>query len=126
MAIRQNIGTGTQVVFAGDTIRLAFAVTTDGTTPKNLTGAAVSWAFSPLNAATGSAGGAAIVTKTVGSGITLTDATGGLLLVKLEPADTASVAGGDYYHELQITDAASDKLTAAFGVLRLSGDLITS
>ena len=45
---------------------------------------------------------AILLTKTVGAGIAITDATTGTMVIVLEAADTQDIEPGDYYHELRI------------------------
>lgn len=54
--------------------------------------------------------GAVLVTKTLGSGITITDADEDFLTVPLIPADTTGLEG-DYIHESEVIDASGDTLT---------------
>lgn len=62
-----------------------------------------------------------LVTKTVGSGIALTDGVGGLeVLVTIDPGDTASLSGGDYFHRLDYVATGGDLFEAARGVGRLT------
>ena len=63
----------------------------------------------------------ALVTKTVGSGIALADGASGLeVLVTLDPADTTSLAGGDYFHRLDYVHTSGDQFEAARGTGRLT------
>ena len=61
-------------------------------------------------------GKSAVVTKTVGSGIVITDATNGLLEITLEPADTETLSG-TFHHELEVTDLGGRKTTVLFGTV---------
>ncbi|MGI9493814.1 MAG: hypothetical protein ACR2QF_15565 [Geminicoccaceae bacterium] len=63
----------------------------------------------------------ALVTKTVGSGITLTDNAGSLdVLVSLDPDDTSTLPGGDYFHRLDYVHTNGDQFEAARGTGRLT------
>ena len=59
---------------------------------------------------------AATLSKSIGSGITVTDAVNGIFQVELTPADTLAKKGS-YYHEAQVTDGSSDIATVFFGIL---------
>lgn len=87
---------------AGDDIEIEFD------TDANLTGAAISWRLT---------GRGATITKTIGSGVTITDDTNGICTVTLAPADTAQLAG-TYYHELQAT-VGGGVVTLATGVANI-------
>lgn len=80
-----------------------------------------SWAVTfsvKLRSATGTLG-SALVTKTVGSGVTLTDTTNGIITVTLADTDTSSLtltealsAGERYVWDLKRTDAGSEVVLA--------------
>lgn len=106
--------------FSGDTQTLKITVN-DGATPpvaKDLTGATITWGLAKRQ------GKAPFLTKTIGSGITVTDAVNGELEVAIDPADTADVKGGSYYHELEITDSIGNIATAAYGDVTIEADSI--
>tara|TARA_Y100000310_G_C20100381_1_gene542440 strand:- start:63 stop:410 length:348 start_codon:yes stop_codon:yes gene_type:complete len=63
------------------------------------------------------------VTKTVGSGITLTDPTSGVLQIVLVPADT-SMLMGQHYHELELVDTGSLETTVLVGYIEIWAALI--
>ena len=61
------------------------------------------------------------MTKTVGSGITLTDNAPNVdVVVTLAPADTSALAGGDYFHRLDYVHTNGDQFEAARGTGRLT------
>lgn len=63
-----------------------------------ITGAtAIRWTLTP------NAGAAAVVTKTLGAGVTITDGPNGMFEVSLDEADTLSLAADLYYHEGEMT-----------------------
>lgn len=113
-SLSQNV-----TMWSGDSKKLRFTVIDDAGAAKNLTGAAIVW-----KAAKTAGSSTALITKSVGSGITITDPTGGLFEVRLDPADTASLSG-DFYHEAQVTDALGDVATVAIGRIRINADLVT-
>ena len=73
-----------------------------------ITGATITWVLAKSNK------GPAIVTKTTGDGITITDDLGGVFEIVLDPADTAALKG-QHYHEGELVDAASRPATVVFG-----------
>lgn len=87
-------------MYAGDNITLNFtAFEEDGVTPLNLTGLDIKYGLAR------SAGEAPLFMKTVGSGITVTNAAAGQFSVALAPADTLKF-NGDYYHEAKVYEAS--------------------
>ena len=67
-----------------------------------------------------SVSGTALITKDLSDGISVANST---VTITLGTADTASLSG-DYYHELQITDASSNVFTAFSGTVTVTSDLI--
>ncbi|MEM9670660.1 MAG: hypothetical protein AAF950_17220 [Pseudomonadota bacterium] len=62
-----------------------------------------------------------IVTKTVGSGITLTNSGADLqVTVTVDPADTATLTAGDYFHRLDYVHSDGSQYEAARGTGRLT------
>lgn len=61
--------------------------------------------------------------KSLTNGITITDATNGVLTVTIAPTDTKDMAG-DFIYEAQLTDASGNVGTFAQGQFRVQGDLI--
>lgn len=62
-----------------------------------------------------------LVTKTVGSGIALTDGAAGLeVLVTLDPVDTVLLPGADYFHRLDYVSTSSDQFESLRGRGRLT------
>ena len=59
-----------------------------------------------------------LITKTVGSGITLTDPTNGVLTVTIDDTDTTSLSPGNYVYSLKRTDAGNET-TFAIGTITL-------
>ncbi len=113
-------------MFSGDTKRLNYTVKDSAGTVIDITTATFRWALSKL-AKSGTAGepspqGPAIVSKSIGSGITLTAPTLGELRVDLDPADTADLKGS-FYHELEMVLAGVTS-TVAFGQIDVKKDLL--
>jgi hypothetical protein len=94
--------------------------------PVNLTGATLEWNYSLKQADAVEPLGASILSpnKTVGAGITVTDAVNGVAQVDLASADTVGQrATLEYYHELQVT-ISTVPVTTMFGVFKLKKELI--
>ena len=106
---------------SGDTRVLELTITDEADAVVNLTGAAITWALSKRNASEVLPKGTAILTKTVGSGITITDAANGRADVAIDPADTADLKG-EYYHEVQLV--LTDTSTVLYGLVTIQEDLI--
>lgn len=67
----------------------------------------------------------AVITKTIGSGITVTNASTGLATISLDAADTADLPTEPFYRwEIQAVDAAGDTHTLAAGRFVLRTDLV--
>lgn len=73
--------------------------------------------------------GAAIISKTLGAGVTVTDAVAGEFSVSISPTDTDDL-DGDYWHEVQITYSNGNIVTLKdnsaldYGVAVIVRDLI--
>lgn len=91
---------------AGDDQTFDISVTDAGAV--DLTGASVTWI---LRRAPGSP---AILTKTVGSGITIQDGPGGIFRLTLDEADTEALSGL-YYHEAEVQESDGVTSTAVKG-----------
>ena len=101
----------------GDTVALDFSIVDDDDDPVNLTGATVRWQLSRRERLE------PIVQKISGSGITVTDAVGGLFTVDLAPSDTEDLYG-TYYHEAEVTDASGNISTVRTGEIVINRGLI--
>lgn len=104
-------------MFQGDTKVLVFTVS-QGSGTADLTDAAIRWQLAK------SVSKEALVEKSVGSGITITDAAGGVFEVLLEPEDTEALSAGAYYYEAEVTDGDDNVSTVATGALTLTRTLI--
>ncbi len=78
-------------------------------TPVNITG----WSIQFTLRQQPSLDSAPLVTKTVGSGVTITNASAGIFTVQLAAADTAGLAEGTYYYYIQRTDSGSATVLTA-------------
>lgn len=100
---------------SGDSKVLAIAIANSAGTPVDVsTAAAISWklAATPY--------GTALLTKTLGSGITVSTST---VSVTLTAANTQDLEGV-YYQEMQITDASGNVSTVLSGQIAIGRDLI--
>ena len=84
--------------FPGDDVSIRFTLTP----PTDITGWSLT--FTVRN----KPGGTTQFTKTVGSGIALTDTGRGIFTVTINSADTSSLASGDYEWSVKRTDAGSN------------------
>ncbi len=101
---------------SGDTLNAVISVINDAGAAVNITGYSARWKMSPRIGASASS------SKTVGSGITLTTPTSGILTISLTSADTANRCGA-YVHELVLTDGSGNVSTAMTGRLTIKADL---
>lgn len=99
-------------MFSGNTRILKVTVLDQDDAIVDLSGASADFALSKRPGST------ALVTKSVGTGITITDAVAGELEVRLDPADTEPLAGGHYY-ELEVQDASGRRTTVLFGTIQI-------
>ena len=105
-------------MIAGDTTPIKITVTDWDGDDFDLTSCTVTYAIAAYR------GGTALVTKsTGGSGIALSADTN-IAIVTLDPADTASLSEGRYYHECQVIEG-SEKYTVIDGEIYIKTDMIT-
>lgn len=111
----------------GDDRDLTFTVVDEAAAAVDITGATLTWVLAnqdPKITGSPAPRGSALVTKTVGSGITITDAVAGEGTVSILPADTTGLkAPASYYYELQVV-LSGKTTTILFGNITLSRDLI--
>lgn len=111
-------------IFSGDTKRLTYTVKDSAGVVIDISGGAFRWALSRLkpDETTPVPVGDALFTKSVGSGITITDGPNGELRVDLAPADTEDLTGS-HYHELEMILGGSTS-TVAYGQMDIRTDLL--
>lgn len=103
----------------GDTARFTVTVKDSAGAVVDLTGVtSIAWQI-----ARSAFAGSPDLSKSIGSGVTVTDAAGGVFQVELAPADTADLLG-DFHHEAEVTDGAGDIATVFCGTLTFSKGLI--
>lgn len=105
----------------GDTYTFSLAVTQAGSA-FNLTGGSVrmtaKWAYTDADVA-------AVFTRTIGSGISIVSASGGLTTVTIAPANTSSLPGNlvNLVYDIQVTDASDNIYTIVDGILTVLPDV---
>lgn len=105
----------------GDTKRLRISIKDPSGTAVSLIGAqSIKWWVAKRVTST-----TRFLEKTVGDGITVDDAAGGLLTISLDPEETEDVSG-DYYHELEVIDSAGDIGTVLRGTMTVVRALVTN
>jgi len=92
---------------------LTVAVVDDAGAAVNIAGAAIAWVLAT------DLGGTTLVSKSVGSGITITNGPGGIFTVSLAEADTDALDNGWYYHEAQVEDTSGNKTYVTTGWINL-------
>lgn len=105
MAIRDDIDESDDF-YTGEDKTLTFTIyQSDGATPQNITGWALSYTWKRQLS---DADSAAVLTKTTGGGIVLTTPTDGVCTVTIADTDTDALTARTYRHELKRTDAGSE------------------
>ena len=112
-AILQNFS-----MYQGDDVRLGVTLVDAAGVPVSLVGATLKWGIAKK-----ASDGTPLLLKTIGSGITVLDPAAGSFEVALVPADTQSYVG-DYYHEVELTDAGGKRLTVMTGKVQIAPTLI--
>ena len=105
---------------SGDSKTIPVAAVLNGA-PVELTGALIVWSIAKIKS-NGDFSSTIAFSKSIGSGITVTDVLGGEFEIEIDPADTADLKG-DYWHECQITDFQGRKTTILDGILSIQRDL---
>ncbi len=99
----------------GTTYRAEFTLYDETSSPIDLTGATLQFsAYLPSAAKVGVP--TVFLTKTVGNGLSVTNAVGGVVLVTFNPTDTTDKAGV-YEWELELNEINGDVWLAGSGVL---------
>jgi hypothetical protein len=102
----------------GDDKSLRVSVTDADGAVVAITSATISWKV------TRSLRSTAVLTKTTSSGISITSGSGGIFTISIDPADTASLTPGDYYHEAQVTFSGGDVGTVLKGIMTIEPGFI--
>lgn len=100
-------------IIAGDSLTLKITATVKSTgAAMDLTGAAIKWTANLTTP----------VSKTVGSGITITNAAGGLFEIAIDAGDLTEV--GDFAHQCQVTIGGVVS-TVMEGTVRIKTDYVS-
>lgn len=116
---------GTFSMHSGDDRVLEFTVNQqDDSGPEDISGAALTFVITKQSAAVTSPtpAGTPLVTKTIGSGITIVNAANGRADVVLGTADSAALKG-TYYYELQMVLGGVTS-TVAYGAVVILNDAV--
>lgn len=97
-------------MYAGESLEIEILVTNDAGAAKDLTGATIAWKLAR------GPGSTAMVSKSTGAGIAITNAASGIFTVSLSPADTESLHGR-YYHEARVTDSGGKESVITVGTV---------
>ncbi len=107
--------------YVGDSLRILGSVKSraESTVPLNLTGCAI--AFKAVS----SVGAVLTIEKSVGSGVTITDAASGSFRVDLDPADTTAIGvdGGSLKYSIRVTVDVNHVHTVAVGTITIKKSL---
>lgn len=107
----------------GDTLSIPVVVTEDGKstgTPIPIDGVQkITWALASRDEDP-----VRHITKTLVSGITITDGPGGAFTITVLAADTADVPPGRYYHQARITDGSGNKSTVFNGEAKVFASIL--
>ncbi len=101
-------------LWAGDTRTETVTVTNSAGSAQNLTGLTLRWVVRRHSRA-----GTIVISKSTGSGITITNAAGGIFQIALSPADTKNLEG-EYYHEASGVDSGGNVSTLLIGTLTVN------
>jgi hypothetical protein len=103
-------------MFSGDTKVIHVTAVESDNTPLDLTDVDIAWILAKKVTAP------VILNKTIGAGITVTDAVNGVFEITMDPLDTAALKG-TYYQEVQIDDAGAIS-TIMTGTVTINPDAI--
>ncbi len=116
MSLRKLLDTNFEMV-SGDSKDIVVTVLDEQDQVVPITGASVVFILSRTEFS------AALVTKTTGAGIVITDDVGGVLTVSLVPADTEPLVGTHYF-EIELTDVALRVSTIVVGRIDIRKNVI--
>ncbi|MEQ8823826.1 MAG: hypothetical protein RIC14_05585 [Filomicrobium sp.] len=103
---------------AGDSVDIDYALTNSDGSSMDLTGASAKWGISPDGTAS-----SATLTKTVGDGISITDAASGALTVSI---DAGEIPAGHHWYELEVVLSDASSHTMARGYLHATSTIYAS
>lgn len=120
---KQDIGGAADPFVSGDDRTLSITVKDEDGAAFDLTGvSAIKWQAFAYDDTVIS--GSNSISKTLGGGITVTSAAGGIFEITLDPADTSSL-DGKFHHECQVTDSAGNVITVFTGTFFITKDYVT-
>jgi hypothetical protein len=99
--------------FSGDTLKLAYQVLTEAGEVVDLTGATLRWSVS--TAVSSGSTPTALFTKTIGSGIEVTDAANGRCVVTIAKGNITQI--GPLTYNFEVTLSNGESYTAAAGIV---------
>ncbi len=109
-------------VLRGDTCRFQVTITDDTNFPVVLTSATIYFTVR-RRYSNGADDADAVFQKSVGSGITITNAAGGIIDLVISAADTINLPASVLLYDLQVTTQAGDVCTAALGQFAIAADV---
>lgn len=103
-------------LWSGDDYNINIHVLNSRRHAKDITGSTLKWLLAQNERCS------PLITKTEGSGITMTDSSEGLAILNIDSTDTENLAG-TYYHELKLIDADGNIRTIAYGRVEIQSNL---
>ena len=116
MAIKQDI---TDIYFSGNDLVFTVTIKDENNVIVDLTGLVAATYFVARKPTSSSI----VLTKTLGSGITVADAVNGVIQIVITNTDTTSLEG-DFYHELKIENSSNQIYTVFFGQFPIRHNLV--
>lgn len=119
--VNQNVGTtATAPIHRGTDFRLSIPVTNQSDEAVDLNG--VQSIIYTIHASTPQKNpeSPALVTKTVGSGVTVNDPSGGVFQVDVADSDTENLWPGAYYHQVMLVNSLGERFKPLSGTLQLT------
>jgi hypothetical protein len=105
-------------LYSGNALTVEFTVyQNDGRTPFNLSGASAIWRLCSLFDP------APVITKTIGAGLTITNAAAGIVSLSLSSSDTDPLGSQPYRHELEVIDGSGNPTTVTTGTVMINQSL---
>lgn len=95
------------VVTKGDTLEVDVSVVDESGAAVSLSGATLTWTISTQP------GAAAVLTKTIGDGITIVSEAGGTLTMELTTTNTNALSAREYFSAVRVTFASGEVKTVS-------------
>jgi hypothetical protein len=109
-------------VVRGDTRRYQVTVTDDAGLPVDLSGASIYFTVRKKYSSS-SDDTDAVFQKSVGNGISISDASSGSIAIVIAPTDTRALPASLFLYDLQVNTGAGDVITAALGEFAVKADV---